>query len=92
MTYKLIEKETGSKIIDGWCKGQDSDNYEFTNENTGSFIFQDGEIFIGIINETYSECNVEEFDTLEKTIAWINGEDEAEEMEMKEKNIHTRRG
>lgn len=82
MNYKLIEKEAGRKIIDEWCKGRDNESYEFTSENTGSFIFQDGENFIGIINETYSECNVEEFETLEKAIAWINGEDEAEEMEM----------
>ena len=72
MSYSLINKERGEKIIDEWCKGQDSGSYEFTKENTGKFIFQDGEIFITIENETWSECNVEEFPTLSKAEAWLD--------------------
>ena len=72
MSYKIVSKEVGQKIIDDWCKGRESGDYEFTKENEGNFIFQEINKFITVENQTWSECNVEEFDTIEKAKSWLS--------------------
>lgn len=72
MSYKVVSKEVGRQIIDDWCKGQEDEDYELSEENKGNFIFQDGKKFITVENQSWSECNVEEFDTIEKAKSWLS--------------------
>lgn len=59
---KQIDKEFYKKILDDYSI-------------LGLYYFKEGNVFIGVDNST-GDCWVEEFDSLEKCINWLNGEDD----------------
>lgn len=69
MKHIIIDTKEAKMIIENF------DSLPIEYEKT--YLFKDGEKWIGIDNST-AECWVEEFDNIDDCISWLNGEFEVE--------------
>ncbi|MBI9009997.1 MAG: hypothetical protein JEZ05_08190 [Tenericutes bacterium] len=74
-TTEKYYKENGSELLINILKSEEiksPDVIQFPLDPI-LYYFKDGDKYIGVDNTTHN-CWVEEFDTLEEVLKWINGE------------------